>query len=114
MINYKNVIISIFFLAYFIVGSYLSLTNGISHDQLHEQLNWSINFQAIKNFFIDNNGYQSLQNYIDRYHGIGFHFFSQPFQFLLNDFVQEINLVNEKGAIYISRHFPTFLIFYIF
>ena len=113
MINKRNIILSIFFLIYFIIGTYLSLTNGISHDQLHEQLNWSINFQAIKDFFTDNNGYQLLQNYIDRYHGIGFHFFSQPFQFFLNNFVQEINSVNKEGAIYISRHFPTFLIFCI-
>ena len=113
MINYKNIILSIFFLTYFIAGTFLSLTNGISHDQFHEQQNWIVNFKAIKDIFVGNGEYQLLQNYVDKYHGIGFHLFSQPFQFFLNNFVQELNSVNEEGAIYISRHFPTFLIFCI-
>ena len=31
-------------------GSYLSLSNGITSDEYHEQLNWNINFSAIHSF----------------------------------------------------------------
>jgi len=29
-----------FFIIYLFIGTYLSLTTGISHDEYHEQLNW--------------------------------------------------------------------------
>ena len=37
-------------LIYTILGIYLSITTGISHDEHHEQLNWQVNIAAIKNF----------------------------------------------------------------
>ena len=55
MIKFKEIIIFILFSTYFVIGLYLSLDNGISHDQFHEQQNWKINFQAIKSIFFDNN-----------------------------------------------------------
>lgn len=111
MINNKKQIIFGFFFIYILIGLYLSITNGISHDQLHEQLNWNINFKAIKSIFLINDDYEILLNYIDRYHGIAFHYISQPFQILLNNLTQNINEVEKLGAIYISRHVPSFLIY---
>ena len=83
MINYKNILLTIIFSIYFLTGLYLSVTTGISHDQYHEQLNWQINFQAIKGLFENNGNYKILTEYLDRYHGIAFHYISQPIQFLI-------------------------------
>ena len=113
MLNSKNVLIIITYTIYFILGAYLSITNGISHDQYHEQLNWKMNFDAIKSFFNSNNGYEYLLNYKDKYHGIAFHYFSQPIQFFTHDLIGKINNVNLEYAYYISRHLPIFLIFNI-
>ena len=113
MLNLRNTLIVIVYVAYFIVGAYLSITNGIAHDQYHEQLNWKINFDAIKSLFNNDNGYQQLLNYKDKYHGIGFHYFSQPIQFLTHNLIGKIDNVNFIYAYYISRHLPVFLIFNI-
>ena len=113
MLNLRNTLIVIVYLAYFIVGAYLSITNGIAHDQYHEQLNWKVNFDAIKSFFNNDNGYQQLLNYKDKYHGIGFHYFSQPIQFLTHNLIGKIDNVNFIYSYYISRHLPVFLIFNI-
>ena len=110
MIKHKKKVI-FFFLTYVLFGSYLSIYNGISHDQYHEQLNWQINFEVIKGVFLNLDNYQVLKNYIDRYHGIAFHYLSQPFQFTLSGLVSEINQSTEIGSIYISRHLPNFIIF---
>ena len=113
MLNFKNTIIFIVYVIYLIFGVYSSLTNGISHDQYHEQLNWRVNFDAIKSFFYGDNGYQQLLSYKDKYHGIGFHYFSQPIQFLTQSLIGKIDNVNLEYAYYISRHLAVFLIFNI-
>ena len=113
MLSYKNILISIFFAIYIILGIYLSITSGIPHDQYHEQLNWSMNFHAIKSIFSDAGGYQNLLNYKDKYHGIAFHYISQPIQYLSYNFIGELNQVNLEGAFYLSRHSSIFLFFSI-
>ena len=113
MLNFKNISIIIIYTIYFIVGAYLSVTNGISHDQYHEQLNWNMSFDAIKSFFNNDNGYQQLLDYKDKYHGVGFHYFSQPIQFLTHNLIGKIDNVNFTYAYYISRHLSVFLIFNI-
>ncbi len=113
MLNFKNTLIVIFFLFYFVIGVYLSITNGISHDQFHEQQNWKVNFDAITGLLNNDNGYQQLLNYKDKYHGIGFHYFSQPIQYLSYNLIGEINDVNFEYAYYLSRHLAVFLIFSI-
>tara|TARA_B110000305_G_scaffold30789_1_gene29352 strand:- start:403 stop:1983 length:1581 start_codon:yes stop_codon:yes gene_type:complete len=112
MLKQKSIIIFAL-LFYAIIGSYLSITNGISHDQWHEQLNWSVNFNAIKGLFNNNGDYEILINYIDKYHGIGFHYFSQPIQFITHKFIANLNQVSDISAYYISRHLAVFLIFSI-
>ena len=102
----------IFLLVYLITGIYLSLNSGISHDEFHEQLNWEINFTAIKNFY-ETGTYQNLLEYKDRYHGIGFNFLSQPFQYLSKDFLLNYSDVNEYGSILISKHPVIFILFFI-
>ena len=54
---------------YILIGIYLSINTGISHDEFHEQHNWVINLNAIKSFITDRN-YEDLLNYKDKYHGL--------------------------------------------
>ena len=111
MLNLRNNLIIFSFVIYFVIGAYLSITNGISHDQYHEQLNWKINFEAIKSLINNGNGYEQLLNYKDKYHGVAFHYFSQPIQILSNDIIGKINNVNYEYSFYISRHLAVFSIF---
>ena len=103
-------LIYILFLTYFLIGSYLSVTNGISSDELHEQKNWEVNLSAIKSFLTTGN-YDIFLNYRDKYHGIAFQFISQPIQLVLKGFVTNLNNVTEIGGLLISKHFVVFLTF---
>ena len=102
----------ILLLIYLITGVFLSLNTGISHDEYNEQLNWEINLKAIKNFYETGN-YKNLLEYKDRYHGIGFNFLSQPFQYLIKDLLLNYLNVNEYGSILISKHPVIFILFFI-
>ena len=113
MLKYKNVIILFVLLLYVTIGGYLSVSNGISHDQFHEQLNWKINFDAINGLIFKNGNYEVLINYLDKYHGIAFHYFSQPIQFLTHDLIGKYNQVSDVTSYYIARHLAVFIIFTI-
>ena len=108
----KNYLLLFLLFIYTLTGIYLSLTSGISHDEYHEQLNWEINSKAVKSFFLNGN-IQELLDYKDKYHGIGFHFISQPIQILINDFVSSYNEVSIYGALLISKHSVIFFLFSI-
>ena len=97
---------------YFFVGIYLSINTGISHDEFHEQQNWEVNLNSAKEFLLTGK-YESFLNYKDRYHGIGFHFLSQPIQYLFSKSVSDYLDVNNYGGILISKHIVVFLIFFI-
>jgi hypothetical protein len=106
----KNHLFYFFLIIYITIGVYLSLTTGISSDEFHEQKNWSINYQAIKDF-INNGNYENLINYRDKYHGIAFQFISQPIQYFFKDLVTNLNNLTEYGGLLISKHLVVFLIF---
>ena len=108
----KNHLLFFLLSIYFLVGSYLSITTGISHDEYHEQLNWEVNLFGIKSF-LSNSNYETLLNYKDRYHGIGFHLISQPIQILLSKFVSNINDLSFYGGHLVSKHAVIFLLFTI-
>lgn len=107
----KNLIFfsSIFF--YLSIGIILSVNTGISHDETHEQNQWIVNFEAYKSLF-GLGDYTPLINFEDRYHGIGFHFFSQPLQHLLYKIVANINGTTDYGSFLLSRHISIFLLFF--
>ena len=112
MINYKNILISLLFFLYILVGGYLSLTNGITSDEFIEQNNWLINLSASKEF-IASGQYPSFLNFWDRYHGIAFHLISQPIQFLIKDYIASFNNATELGGLLLSKHLVVFIIFSI-
>ena len=97
---------------YLFIGIYLSLNTGISHDEFHEQQNWTYNLQAVKDF-LTTGDYSNFLSYKDRYHGIGFHYVSQPIQYLFSGLIAEILNVSEYGSLLISKHLAVFLIFFI-
>ena len=98
--------------AYLVIGIYLSLNTGISHDEFHEQQNWTYNLQAVKDFVSDGD-YSNFLSYKDRYHGIGFHYISQPIQYLFSGLIAKILNLSEYGSLLISKHIAVFLIFFI-
>ena len=69
-LSFKKISVFLAF-AYLVLGIYLSINTGISHDEFHEQQNWTYNLQAIKDF-LSTGEYDSFLNFKDRYHGIGF------------------------------------------
>jgi len=112
ILSFQKKILYLFFTIYFLTGSYLSLTNGISHDEYHEQQNWIINIASVKDFFLTSS-YDDLLNYRDKYHGIAFQIISQPIQYLIKDLVIYYNNTSELGGLLISKHFVVFLFFSI-
>ena len=111
-LSFQKKILYLFFIIYFFIGSYLSLTNGISHDEYHEQQNWLINITSAKEFFLTGS-YDTLIKYKDKYHGIAFQIISQPIQYLIKDLVINYNNITELGGLLISKHFVVFLFFSI-
>jgi hypothetical protein len=101
-----------FFIIYLFIGIYLSLTTGISHDEYHEQLNWEKNIEGIISF-LSTGEYKNLINYIDKYHGVGFHYISIPFQKLFNGIVNDINDISQYGSLLVAKHSAIFFIFTI-
>ena len=106
----KKYLIFFLFIIYILIGSYLSLSTGISSDEYHEQNNWTVNINAAKEF-LSTGSYDSFLNYWDRYHGIAFQLISQPIQYLIQDFVIQLNEVNNFGGKLISKHFVVFIVF---
>ena len=110
---FKNKYLPFVFLTiYFLIGSYLSISNGITSDEYHEQLNWDVNFKGILSFF-KTGKYDELINYGDRYHGIAFHYISQPFQLVFHKVIANLNNLTDFGGYLISKHFVIFLLFFI-
>ena len=108
----KNYFLLTIYFVYIAIGSYLSISNGITADEHHEQQNWQINSEAAINF-IKYGSYEELLNYGDKYHGIGFHLISQPIQLILHNFVSNLNDISAFGGLLISKHFVVFLSFSI-
>lgn len=102
---YLNIII--FFLLF--VGIFLSFNVGITHDELHEQLNWDYNQLIFKNIITGNN---EIIPYIDKYYGIGFNFISQPIQYIVSNLF-EFNNISPFGLKLILKH-PVVFLFYFF
>lgn len=110
--NYKKNILLFLIFSYFILGLFLSINTGISHDEFHEQLNWSKNFDAIKSFFGEGS-YEFLNSYSDKYHGIAFHYLAQPIQLLTKNFISNITNATDFGSLLLSKHLVIFLIFFL-
>ena len=116
MNNLKSKIFYLFLFLFFITGSVTSLKVGISHDEWHEEENWKYNIslsQNIKNHIFSNEKIDpDLENYKDKYYGIGFQIISQPIQSILKEIFKN-NDINSFGAKLVSKHFVVFLFFFL-
>ncbi len=108
----KNYQFFIFLLFYFFVGAYLSIINGITSDEYHQQLNWEIHQSAIISFF-KNGSYDVLLNHGDRYQGVAFNLITQPFSIVFNKFVSNLNDITTYGGWLVAKHIAIFLTFTI-
>tara|TARA_B100001996_G_scaffold46112_1_gene33224 strand:+ start:1277 stop:2857 length:1581 start_codon:yes stop_codon:yes gene_type:complete len=112
MIKNKNLLYVVFIFFYLIIGIYSSSINGITSDESFEQLNWEKNLSGIKSL-VKNGNYDNFLEYQDRYHGIAFHYISQPIQHLTHKLILKLNDVSPFGAHLISKHSSVFLIFFV-
>ena len=114
MTNLKSRIFYLFLFIFLIVGSITSLNVGISHDEWHEEENWKYNValsKNIKNHIISNEKLdEGLENYKDKYYGIGFQFISQPIQFFLKKIIKNED-IDGFGSKLVSKHLVVFLFF---
>ena len=100
----------LFLIIYFVIGVISSLKVGISHDEFHEQQNWEYNKTLVYNFFENK---REIQDFKDKYYGIGFQIVSQPIQYILKNILIEYKNIDPYGAKLISKHFVVFLFFFI-
>ena len=115
MVNLKKKVIYIFLLIYLIIGSLTSLNIVISHDEYHEEENWKYNIKILKSIsnkvIFQKKTDLKVEDYKDKYYGIGFQIISQPIQYLIKDMLLNIN-TNDYGSKLISKHFIVF--FFLF
>ena len=108
-----NYIFNLFLFFYLIVCLYLSVNTGITTDELEDQYKWSLSLNAIKDFFgYNNNGFQNLYNYIWKYHGMGFHYFSHIYLLIAGLFV-EFGKFPEEVSRVLLNHTLTFITFFL-
>jgi len=107
----KNIFYYIVFI-FLIIGIYLSLKVGISHDEYHDSLVWDINKNIYQNYFLNKN---LDTNFIDvgmGFYGIGFHIVSAPIEYLIN-FVFPKHNITELGKLLVTKHASVFIFFIV-
>ena len=97
-------------LSFLLLGFFLSVNTGISHDESHEQYNWINNLEAYKSIF-GFGDYNKLLDYGDKYHGVSFQLISQPIQYLIYNLVSLITESTLYASYLLSKHFVVFSIF---
>tara|TARA_Y100000590_G_scaffold467002_1_gene644289 strand:- start:1547 stop:3136 length:1590 start_codon:yes stop_codon:yes gene_type:complete len=106
----KNYQFFVFLVIYFFIGSYLSVINGITSDEYHQQLNWEVHQSAIINFFKSGN-YDELLNHGDKYQGVAFNLITQPFSFFFHKLISNLNGLTNYGGWLVSKHIAILLTF---
>lgn len=109
----KNLLNSIVVLSVFLVGFFLSLNSGISYDEFHEKKNWEINSNVIKSLGNSNfkKNYSKLENYEDKFHGVGFHYIAKPLQYILEKAILSSFYFSKEHRSYVSAHPIIFLLY---
>ena len=109
-INYKKNYFYIFIYIYLLIGVYLSLNVGITHDEFHELTGWEVNKKIYLNYLFNENYDTKFQGVAMGFYGIGFHIISTPIEFFLS-FLLDIK-ASEYGKILLIKH-PTVFIFFV-
>ncbi len=109
--NIKKNFFSYFILIYFLIGSYLSLQVGITHDESHSNFVWELNKNKLANFFLNKNYDISDLDTAHGYYGIGFYLLSTPLEFIFLK-IFNFNEINIDGKNLLIKH-PSVFIFFI-
>lgn len=113
----NNYIFNTFLLFYFIFGFYFSIKTGITTDELENLYSWQLNLQVIKEFFGDNeDGYTKLEQYIWRYKGVGFYYFSHVYLLIIEALFEFANYpeIISKALLNHGLIFSTFFLSALF
>ncbi len=101
-----------FIFFYLILGIYLSLNVGITHDEYHSFKLWELNKQKFLNLFLNQNFNISLLDTPDGFYGIGFYIFSLPIEYLTKLISSQYE-ISDYGKLLIIKHPSVFVLFVI-
>jgi hypothetical protein len=102
----------LFLFLYFVLGIYLSLNVGITHDESHSYWVWELNKHKLLNVFLDGNfDVTSLDTY-HGYYGVGFYFFSTIFELPINIILENFEVLDSSKKL-LSKHPSVFIFFFI-
>ncbi len=105
--NYFNY----FLVFYSLIGIYLSLSVGITHDEAHSNWVWKLNFYKILNIFLDSNYDVSYLNTYHGYYGVGFYYLAAPLDLIFSKMI-DMNEISLEGSVLLAKH-PAVFIFFI-
>ena len=101
----------LFLFLYFVLGIYLSLNVGITHDEGHSYWVWELNKHKLLNIFLDGNfDVTSLDTY-HGYYGVGFYFFSSIFELPINIILENLEVLDSSKKL-LNKH-PSVFIFFL-
>jgi len=97
---------------YFVLGVYLSLNVGITHDEGHSYWVWELNKQKIFNIFLNGNFDVSQLDTYHGYYGVGFYFFSAIFELPTNIILKNFEVL-DSSKVLLNKHPSVFIFFFI-
>ena len=101
-----------FIIVYLIIGIFLSLNLGITHDESHSNWVWELNKKKLSNIFLNTNYDINYLNTYHGYYGIGFYLISAPLELIFSKFIG-FTKINFDGSILLLKHPTVFLFFLI-
>ena len=101
--NLKNQYFLIFAVLLFLIGIYLSINVGITHDEFHEYNVSEVNKNLILNFFLNTNYETQFLSNIGKYYGVGFHYLSIPFEIIASLFLDN-SFYSDEAKASLSKH----------
>lgn len=110
-INFKTSLFYLIILLYAIVGVYLSLNVGITHDEYHNFVVGEANKKKILNIFFNKDFQISELEGLNTYYGSGFHLLTIPIDYILN-FILDLNYISSDSKGLLLKH-PSVLLFFV-
>lgn len=110
-INFKRNLFYLIILLYAIIGVYLSLNVGITHDELHNFIVGEANKKKILNIFFNKHFQISELEGLNTYYGSGFHLLTIPVDNILN-FILDLDYISSDSKGLLLKH-PSVFIFFI-
>jgi len=101
---------NIFLFIFFLVGIYLAINTGITHDEFHDFYVFKANKNYIYNFLFGTSYDTSYLNGINKFYGSGFHYLSSILEIITKNLVF-LEIENNESKIILSKHVTVFLFF---